>query len=331
MEFDTDLDGLDPDQHALDSLSNSRKTLEMMLLRQITVTNTMMVSMIVKACEDRMRSNERIEQKLITMERNFLQLLRESECRLRELTAGNNNKIEGNGRKMREVKQLTATNASMLARESRMSNNEQKFAVMNASFQELLRETESKLRELRARRMEEDGKGMSSIDRPPDRDIAFQISGINNIKEYIKEPANTDPAEIVVMLMELFDVYHAVSRIMLVGIKGTTRQTADAAIVYMSSTFYKKKATCYLRQFLKMVNQQGYCHEVTVKDCFDRSEQPRARALNRYAGYLRQEGRIHGFRIINRQGSAILQTHSGQEDWTELTVQPEELEPWVTG
>jgi hypothetical protein len=292
-------------------------------VKQVTATTANML-----ACESRVSNNEH---RFAAIDENFQQLLGESECRLRELPAGNNNKMEGDGRKMREVKQLTATTASMLACESRMSIHDQNFAAMFARIQELNRETESKLRELRARRMEEDAKGMSSIGRPPDRDIAFQISGINSIKEYIKEPANTDPAEIVVMLMELFDVYHAVSRIMLVGIKGTTRQTADAAIVYMSSTFYKKKATCYLRQFLKMANQQGYCHEVTVKDCFDRSEQPRARALNRYAGYLRQEGRIHGFRIINRQGSAILQTHSGQEDWTELTVQPEELEPWVTG
>jgi hypothetical protein len=158
----------------------------------------------------------------------------------------------------KEVKQVTATTANMLACESRMSIHEQDFAAMDARIQELHRETESKLRELRARRMEEDGKGMSSIGRPPDRDIAFQISGINSIKEYIKEPANTDPAEIVVMLMELFDVYHAVSRIIIVGFTGTTtRQTADAAIVYMSSSSYKKKATNYLRQFSQNGQSKG--------------------------------------------------------------------------
>ncbi len=41
-----------------------------------------------------------------------------------------------------------------------------------------------------------------------------------------------------------------------------------------------------------MTNAQG----------FDLAEQPRARALNRYAGHLREEQQIEGFRILNKQG-----------------------------
>jgi hypothetical protein len=105
---------------------------------------------------------------------------------------------------------------------------------------------EDKLRELRIRRetsMDVDGQVQATIGWPPDRDIAFQIPGINSIKPYIDADPDADAADIVVKLMELFVEYHAVLRIVIVDIKGKTRQTADSVIVYMSSTFHKKKAT----------------------------------------------------------------------------------------
>jgi hypothetical protein len=175
---------------------------------------------------------------------------------------------------------------------------------MDESISELIRGTEDKLRELRIQRetsMNVDGQVQATICRPPDRDIAFQITGINSIKPYVKADPDADAADIVVELMELFGEYHAVLRIVIVDIKGKTRQTADSVIVYMSSTFHKKKATNYRRQFLKMANEQGWCKGVTVRDCFDLAEQPRARALNRYAGHLREEQQIDGFRIHNNR------------------------------
>jgi hypothetical protein len=158
--------------------------------------------------------------------------------------------------------------------------------------------------------------------------IAFQITGINSIKPYIEADPDADAADIVVELMELFGEYHVVLRIVIVDIKGKTRQMADSVIVYMSSTFHKKKATNYLRQFLKVDNEQGFCRGVTVRDCFDLAEQPRARALNRYADHLRGEQQIDGFRILIKQGRAVLQTYTGYQKWTEHTVQPEVLEPY---
>ncbi len=54
-----------------------------------------------------------------------------------------------------------------------------------------------------------------------------------------------------------------------------------------------------------------------MRDCFDLAKQPRARALNRYAGHLREEQQIDGFRILNNQGTAVLQTYIGYQKWTE--------------
>jgi hypothetical protein len=190
------------------------------------------------------------------------------------------------------VKQITHVTAKVLACENTVSSHEQRFAAMDESISELVRGTEDKLRELRIRRdtsMDVDGQAQANVGRPPDRDIAFQITGINSIKPYVKADPDADAADIVVELMELFREYHPVLRIVIVDIKGKTRQTADSVIVYMSSTFHKKKATNYIKQFLKVANEQGRCKGVTVRDCFDLAEQPRARALNRYAGHLREE------------------------------------------
>jgi hypothetical protein len=232
---------------------------------------------------------------------------------------------------VRVVKQVANTTAKVVACETRISDNEKKFAAMNASFQELIRDTERKLRELTVTNntsMEVDGQARASIGRPPDRDISFQISGISSIKKYIKAPPHADAADIAVELMELMDEYHAVTRVIIVDIKGKTRQTADSVIVYMSSSFHKQKATNDLRQYLKVANEKGFCWGVSVKDCFDLAEQPRARALNRYAGHLREEKQIDGFRIVNKQGSAVLQTYIGYQNWAVHTVQPEILEPY---
>ncbi len=78
---------------------------------------------------------------------------------------------------------------------------------MDKSIGELMRGTEDKLRELRIRRetsMDVDGQAQAPIGRPPDRDIAFQITGINSIKPYVKADPDADAADIVIELMELF-------------------------------------------------------------------------------------------------------------------------------
>jgi hypothetical protein len=117
--------------------------------------------------------------------------------------------------------------------------------------------------------MEVDGKAKATIGHPPDRDIAFQISGINSIKAYLNVSADAAAADIAVELTKLFDEYHAVTRTIIVDIKGRTRQTADSVIVYMSSTYHKQKATSALRKFLKEANQRGFGRGVTEKYCFD--------------------------------------------------------------
>ncbi len=57
-----------------------------------------------------------------------------------------------------------------------------------------------------------------------------------------------------------------------------------------------------------------------MRDCFDLAEQHRARALNRFAAHLREEQQIDGFRILNNQGTAVLQTYIGYQKWTEYKV-----------
>ena len=219
----------------------------------------------------------------------------------------------------------TRLDARINSAEMRISSTEQNYRSMINKFEKLMKDTESRLTSMKeSSNMEVDDRGSISRGRPQDRDIAFQLTGILKLKHHLGAPQQEDPQAIIVELMELFDEYHSISRIILVDIKNKTRQSCDTAIVYMSSTYHKQKACSDLRQYLRDYNLSG----IRLRDCFDPEEQPRARALNRYGGYLRQEGKIGGYRVINRQGSAVLQTYYGNEKWATYAVNEKELAPY---
>ena len=218
--------------------------------------------------------------------------------------------------------------ARITAAETRISFNEHKWLEMNNKFEQLMMKTEARLRNMMVAKEADGDRNTAIMGRTPDRDVAFQVSGILKLKNYLQAPEDTDPSDIIVELMELFDEYHAISRIILVDLKGKTRQTCDSVIVYMSSTYHKQKACAEFRKYLSHANMEGALRGVAIRDCFDMEEQPRARALNRYGGYLREEHKIDGYRVINRQGVAILQVYVGLENWTPCPVEDHELEPF---
>ena len=222
----------------------------------------------------------------------------------------------------------TRIDTRISAAESRITSTEHQYISMNNKFERLLQESEEKLKAitLGVTNMEVDSS--ASRGRLPDRDIAFQVTGILTLKSYMEFPEDTDPQVIIVELMNRFNEYHAISRIILTDLKNKTRQTCDSVIVYMSSTYHKQKACAKLREFLKAAYLSAGLRGVTLRDCFDPAEQPRARALVRYGGCLREAKEIDGFRVINRQGTAVLQTYQGQEDWATRAVEDTALEPF---
>jgi flagellar biosynthesis/type III secretory pathway protein FliH len=175
---------------------------------------------------------EEFQASLLQMESKFSAALEQTTQQLQQLVhnsiLASNQSITNTMKEVeaKVVKQITHITAKVIACENTVSSHEQRFAAMDESIHELVRETEDKLSELRIRRetsMDVDGQVQATIGQPPDRNIAFQITGIKSIKPYIDADPDADAADIVVELMELFGEYHAVLRIVIVDIKGKTR------------------------------------------------------------------------------------------------------------
>jgi hypothetical protein len=162
-----------------------------------------------------------------------------------------------------------------------------------------------------------------------DQDVAFYIHGIMQLKAYGGFPENADPTEPIIKLMKGWHEYSAILRMVVADVRrDKMRNQADALIVVMTTTLHKKAASSRLKQYLKEANSKGYLRGVSIKDCFGPAEQERARALNRYGGHLREVNQISGYRVINKQGPAVLQTYCGNSRWEDHIPSEEELEPF---
>ena len=165
--------------------------------------------------------------------------------------------------------------------------------------------------------------------RRADQDVAFYITGILPLKAYLNLDPQADPTAPIIKLMKEWGQYSAIIRIMVADKQaGINRSRVNAVIVVMTSTFQKKTAVSNLKGTLKKANAKGHLKGVTIKDCFGTSAQPRARALTRYAGHLREQKDISGYRVINRQGEAHLQVYQGNSNWKDVHITDSDLDPY---
>ncbi len=82
------------------------------------------------------------------------------------------------------------------------------------------------------------------------------------------------------------------------------RQKARAMIVTMQTAKQKKDAIQKIKRYLL----QWGIEKTSVEDYFPRHILSKAKQLRRYAVEMKREGRIHGYRVINVQGTVVLQT-----------------------
>jgi len=222
------------------------------------------------------------------------------------------------------------------------------------NFTDLNKEIEEKFKQLRLEltsqhtTMEVDGAGMhgsaqvtaakpaAGIDSPVESSIkSFILKGVCKLREYLSYKNSSllkaDPAAIIEKLLRHHDInsHGAVCRLSAIDIKGKeSRMDTDVMLIEMTSLFQKRGATIRIREFLR---KNGLLPGVQITDCYQQSEQQRARALTRLAGYMKEQGSIDAYRVNNRAGMAVLQTYKGAEDWcthTELTE--EQLLPYYT-
>ena len=177
-------------------------------------------------------------------------------------------------------------------------------------------------------------KTTTGADSPAEPTIrSFILKGVLKLREHISfnNPAllRADPAVIVEKLLRHHDInsHGALCRLSVLDIKGKgSRLEANIMLVEMTSLLQKRGATIRIREFLR---KSGLLPGVQISDCYQQSEQPRARALTRYAAYLKEQGTVDAYRINNRAGTAVLQTYKGMQDWhTHTDITEDNLRPY---
>ena len=92
------------------------------------------------------------------------------------------------------------------------------------------------------------------------------------------------------------------------------RQKARAMIVTMQTAKQKKETIQKIKRYLL----HWGIEETSVEDYFPSQTLSKAKQLRRFAADLKREGRIHGYRVINEQGSAVLQTCKEGEEYRSM-------------
>jgi len=180
------------------------------------------------------------------------------------------------------------------------------------------------------------GRSATGADHSVDASIkSFLLKGIHKLREFIANGNSlllkADPAAIVEKLLQhqSINYFGAVCRVSAVDIKNKeSRMDSDIMIIEMSSLFQKRGATIRIREYLR---RNGLLPGVQISDCYQQTEQLRARALTRYAGSLKEQTEIDGYRVNNRAGIAVLQTFKGVRPWyTHNNITEEQLLPYYT-
>jgi len=153
------------------------------------------------------------------------------------------------------------------------------------------------------------------------------VSGIQNFIQFFDMDHDTDPVVVAGRLMHEVDAYGAINRIFLAdkSVSKATRYQARAVIIYLNSTYHKKQVAVRLKQLLR--NNPRL--RATVSDVFPATEASRALALNRYAADKRQDQSMTRARVVNKNGTAVLQlAEGGSKDYRDTTVSEANLQPF---
>jgi multimeric flavodoxin WrbA len=132
------------------------------------------------------------------------------------------------------------------------------------------------------------------------------IGGLQGLRKFYQAP-RVDPAQLVRNI--LYDLWIPSTRVKIVIADKTAsdakdRQKARAMIVTMQSAKQKKDTIQKIKRYLL----HWGIEETSVEDYFPSQTLSKAKQLRRAAAEMKREGRIHGYRVINVQGTVVLQT-----------------------
>jgi len=144
-------------------------------------------------------------------------------------------------------------------------------------------------------------------------DSSFFIGGMYILRDWYGD-RYADPAEIVSCILKQTHLICSVEKMTLADKaareKGS-RLAARAMIVTMRSPMMKKEAIIQIKGWLA---REGIRRGVTVCDSFSAEVQSNVRSMGRYADQKKKEGLFFQYRVINKDGAALLQTKEKKRD-----------------
>lgn len=155
-----------------------------------------------------------------------------------------------------------------------------------------------------------------------DSSSAFYITGIPVLRSCLARllGLRADPVAVLVQLLKDVGAATYINRVQLVGLGvRQDRLSARAAIVHMTTIFHKDTALARIKTLLASHRVQ----QVYVEDCFPASKAEEARQLRETGLRLKSSGAVDRFRVINRQGTPVLQTARARKDrYADHTLSP---------
>jgi len=211
-----------------------------------------------------------------------------------------------------QIEMQTAINRS----EELITNAGGRVAMMEHSIRELKQANssttswkasmEASLRGMKEQLIRAPREDTNEASQDKDTNSSFFIGGMYTLRDWYGD-ARADPAEIINVILREVHMYCSAERLVTADNdareKGN-RMAARAMIVVMRNPSKKKEAIIQIKKWLA---REGITRGVTVMDCFPNNVRETARALGKFSVDKRREGQFQQYRILNREGAAVLQ------------------------
>ena len=140
---------------------------------------------------------------------------------------------------------------------------------------------------------------------------SFFFGGMYALRDWYGD-SFADPAEMVSHVLKKNHLFCSVERMNIADNENrSNRLAARAMIVTMRSPMMRKEAIIQLKRWLA---KEGIMRGVTVCDSFSPDMQTTVRAMGRFADQQKKEGHLHQYRVINKDGAALLQVKEKRGD-----------------
>ena len=188
-------------------------------------------------------------------------------------------------------------------------------AALDARYKESL-EADRRLAEL-------EKKAGIEVKAPHDSLQAFYLTGLGDLAAAAKkhQQRHSDPITLIRNLLRYLDLEQYMTRIHLINVTMTEAgREARSAVIFMTSAFHKNEAIVRVKTFLR----QQALHKVQAEDCFPPTQLEAVRALRSHGHRLKATGEVAKYRVVNREGVAVLQTGATTDGRYEDTPLPAE-------